>query len=148
MKFFNTAGPVNPEKHYCLPTQKRLNEQEVRMLIEQEKYFILHAPRQTGKTSTMLEFAKVLNEEGKYNALYINVESAQAMRGNVEKALPIIVNEVAKRVREQFPDQKEFTKLFQNVKQNTPVGSLLNELLSQWCAVLDKPLVLFIDEID
>ena len=148
MKFFNTAGPVNPEKHYCLPTQKRLNEQEVRMLIEQEKYFILHAPRQTGKTSTMLEFAKVLNEEGKYNALYINVESAQAMRGNVEKALPIIVNEVAKRVREQLPDQKEFTKLFQNVKQNTPVGSLLNELLSQWCAVLDKPLVLFIDEID
>jgi hypothetical protein len=148
MKFFNTAGPVKSEKHYLLPPLSRLNEQEVRMLIEQEKYFVLHAPRQTGKTSTMLELAKVLNKEGKYHALYINVEVAQAARGDYEKALPMIARELSTRRREQLPSQKEFDQLFEDVKKDTPVGNLLNELLSRWCAILDKPLVLFIDEID
>jgi hypothetical protein len=148
MKFFNTAGPVNTQDHYLLPTRERLDEQELRFLIEQKKYFILHAPRQTGKTSTMLEFAKILNEEGKYNALYINVESAQAARGNYKDALPNIIQKIFDNVRGQLPSQKSFFEIYENVKKNTPAGSLLETLLKRWCEVLDKPLVLFIDEID
>lgn len=53
MRFFNTAGPVNPQKHYCLPPLARLNVEELLGLIRQEKYFVLHAPRQTGKTSAL-----------------------------------------------------------------------------------------------
>lgn len=64
-KFFNTAGPVNPDKHYCLPLSKRLDESELFSLIQQEKYFILHAPRQTGKTSAMINLAKTINREGR-----------------------------------------------------------------------------------
>ena len=41
-KFFNTAGPCRPEDHYMLPSSKRLPE--VRDLIEQKMYFVLHAP--------------------------------------------------------------------------------------------------------
>lgn len=52
MRFFNTAGPVNREKHYCLPPLKRFDLDEILYLIRQEKYFVLHAPRQTGKTSS------------------------------------------------------------------------------------------------
>ena len=80
MKFFNTAGPVNPEKHYYL--NHRLNEQELRCLIDQEKYFILHAPRQSGKTTSIINFVKMLNSEGKYEALYVNIEGGQAARAN------------------------------------------------------------------
>ncbi|MCL5436630.1 MAG: ATP-binding protein, partial [Candidatus Dependentiae bacterium] len=69
MKFFNTAGPVNPNDHYCVPIPERIDENEVRLLIEQKKYFILHAPRQTGKTSAMRSFVKTLNREGQYLAL-------------------------------------------------------------------------------
>ena len=29
MRFFNTAGPVKPDKHYCLPPLDRLNLAEV-----------------------------------------------------------------------------------------------------------------------
>ena len=54
MRFFNTAGPVNPQDHYCLPPLTRLNLDEVLSLIAQKKYFLLHAPRQTGKTSCLL----------------------------------------------------------------------------------------------
>ena len=79
MRFFNTAGPVRCEDHYCLPPLQRLDLEEVLMLIDQKKYFVLHAPRQTGKTTCLLALQEYLNKEGKYRALYVNVESAQVV---------------------------------------------------------------------
>ncbi len=46
MRFFTTAGPVKPEKHYCIPPLERLNLAEVLALVRDEKYFVLYAPRQ------------------------------------------------------------------------------------------------------
>jgi hypothetical protein len=54
MRFFNTEGPVRPDMHYCLPPLHRWDLAEVLALVEQQKYFLLHAPRQTGKTSCLL----------------------------------------------------------------------------------------------
>jgi hypothetical protein len=51
MRFFNTAGPVDPDRHYCIAPLTRLDLAEVLLLIEQQKYFVLHAPRQTGETT-------------------------------------------------------------------------------------------------
>ena len=50
-RVFNTSGPCRPEKHYMLPAAERLSG--ARRLIDQERYFVLHAPRQTGKTTTI-----------------------------------------------------------------------------------------------
>lgn len=149
MKFFSIAGPVNPADHYCLPLATRLDEKELRLLIEQKKYFILHAPRQTGKTSTMLDFARQLNTEGVYTALYVNVEGGQAARANYNYALPIILQQFATRVTEQLPKETVFFEIFEDLKREAvPAGSLLATLLSRWCARSGKPIVLFIDEID
>ncbi|MBE2233760.1 MAG: ATP-binding protein, partial [Anaerolinea sp.] len=63
MRFFNTEGPVNCQDHYCLPPLSRLDMEDVRALISQKKYFLLHAPRQTGKTTCLLALADVLNRE-------------------------------------------------------------------------------------
>ena len=54
MRFFNTTGPVVAVDHYCIPPLERLNLDEVRRLIRDKRYFVLHAPRQTGKTSALL----------------------------------------------------------------------------------------------
>jgi len=54
MRFFNTAGPVNRADHYCLPPLGRVNLDEILSLIAQKKYFVLHEPRQVGKTSLLL----------------------------------------------------------------------------------------------
>ena len=54
MRFFNTAGPVNVQDHYYLPPLERFGLDDIFMLIAQKKYFVLHAPRQTGKTSALL----------------------------------------------------------------------------------------------
>jgi hypothetical protein len=53
-KFFNTAGPNKPDIHYTLPPKDRMNWPELSGLIAAQKYFILHAPRQTGKTSLLI----------------------------------------------------------------------------------------------
>ncbi len=67
MKFFNTAGPVNRDDHYCLPPLERFDLEELLYLIDQKKYFVLHAPRQTGKTTCLLahldQLADKLKEE-------------------------------------------------------------------------------------
>jgi hypothetical protein len=51
VRYFNTAGPCDPERHYMLPAEERLPE--ARPLVEAWKYFVVHAPRQTGKTTTV-----------------------------------------------------------------------------------------------
>jgi predicted AAA+ superfamily ATPase len=96
-RFFNTAGPIKCEIHYCLPPLERFSLNEVLALIDQQKYFVLHAPRQTGKTSSLLALMEYLNQEGKYRCLYINVEIAQSAREDVKRGIRAILAEIAGR---------------------------------------------------
>ncbi|MDR1080453.1 MAG: hypothetical protein LBQ79_05735, partial [Deltaproteobacteria bacterium] len=48
-KFFNTEGVCRPEEHYMIPALPRLPD--VSDLIEKKRYFVIHAPRQSGKTT-------------------------------------------------------------------------------------------------
>ncbi|MCJ8283635.1 MAG: hypothetical protein MJK14_28610, partial [Rivularia sp. ALOHA_DT_140] len=75
-RWFNTAGPCKPDKHYMLPATSRLPDLET--IIEQESYFVVHAPRQTGKTTAMLALAKQLTESGRYAAVMVSVEVGSA----------------------------------------------------------------------
>ncbi len=90
--FFNTAGPIIPEDHYYIPSFDRLDWPEIYKLIEQKKYFLLHALRQTGKTSALLEMTAELNSKAKYSALYINIEGAQAARNDIEAGISTVCN--------------------------------------------------------
>ena len=65
-RFFNTAGPNIPEDHYHIPSLERVDWEEIQRLIAQKRYFLLHAPRQTGKTSVLLEMMQALNAQGRY----------------------------------------------------------------------------------
>ncbi len=99
MRFFNTAGPVNCNDHYCLPPLERFDLEEVEMLLAQKKYFVLHAPRQTGKTTSMLALMAHLNRQGQYKTLYTNVEVAQAAREDVAQAMNDILREMSLNAR-------------------------------------------------
>ncbi|CAO5163632.1 hypothetical protein FAIPA1_230079 [Frankia sp. AiPs1] len=57
-RWFNTAGPCVPSDHYMIPAAARLPE--VSGLVEQKGYFVVHAPRQTGKTTTLMALAQEL----------------------------------------------------------------------------------------
>lgn len=147
MRFFNTEGPVNCQDHYCLPPLSRLDMEDVRALIGQKKYFLLHAPRQTGKTTCLLALADVLNREGQYHAVYANIEGAQAWREKVEQGMATVVTNIALGARDLVGDQGAMP-LAQRVLSTAAPGSELEVFLSDWCQQLDKPLVLMLDEVD
>ncbi len=54
-----------PARHYSIPPLSRISYEEVLGLIEDARYFVLHAPRQTGKTSTLLALADAVTEGSK-----------------------------------------------------------------------------------
>ncbi|MCF7799878.1 AAA-like domain-containing protein [Candidatus Babeliales bacterium] len=149
MKFFCRSGPVNTQDHYCLPLKSRLNEKNIKTLIDQKKYFILHAPRQTGKTSIMINFAHKLNKEGKYTALYVNVENAQAARSDFIKGIAAILEQFRSYIQNQLPQETNTIAYISQVLQNqTFTGSSLNSMLRIFAKNSKKPIMLFIDEID
>jgi len=146
-RFFNTAGPVNCDKHYCLPPIERFNLKEITSLIDQEKYFILHAPRQTGKTSCLLALMNYLNQHGKYSCLYMNAEIAQAARENIEQGMNNILRELASRAKTHLHD-RYLESLLPILLDGQAYGTALNQCLTEWASASDKPLVILIDEID
>ena len=74
MRQFNNAGPTVATKHYSLDPLQRINLKEILEHIRAERYFVLHAPRQTGKTTCLLALMRYLNAEGSYRAVYTNVD--------------------------------------------------------------------------
>ena len=146
MRFFNTSGPVVVADHYCIPPLERLNLAEVRRLIRDKRYFVLHAPRQTGKTSALLALRDLLNAEGSYGCVYVNIESAQALREDVERATQVILGELASWARSTLNDEF-LTDTWSDIFAKFGAGAL-SEALTRWSAATPKPLVLLIDEID
>jgi len=146
-KHFNTTGPVFPAKHYCIDPMQRIDWEELRHLIDTEKYFVLHAPRQTGKTSTLLAMTDVLNQSGDYKALYVNIEAAQAMRNDVDKGLATVCEAIAASARTHKiePELESITDKLLKTRQ--PAG-VLTQQLSLWAEMSDKPIVLMLDEVD
>ncbi len=147
MRFFNTAGPIKPDLHYCLPPLTRFDLDEVLRLIEQQKYFVLHAPRQTGKTSCLLALMDYLNASGQYRCIYVNVEIAQAAREDVAGAMQAILSELGSWARIVLNDDFPNTVRTCILADSGPFTAL-SELLKQWAAQDRRPLVVMIDEID
>ena len=147
-KFFNTAGPIKPDIHYNVDPLKRIDLDEILDLIQQQKYFILHAPRQTGKTSCLLALRDYLNEQGDYIAVYANVEAGQAARNNVEEVIRSTIGTIAERTGTILGNEVAWNIYDELCRREGQVNSLLTSFLKRLCEALSKPLVLFIDEID
>src|SRR6056297_667260 len=145
-KFFNTAGPIIREDNYCIDPLIRINKDEIMTLVDKWRYFILHAPRQTGKTSSLLALQDYINKQGQYKCLYVNVEPAQAARSKVEEGIKAIIVELASSASLYLKEEYFFDHL------NTFISyggySALKTALSRWCQESDKPVILLMDEID
>ena len=149
MRSFNTAGPVVPEDHYCIRPLDRVDLDYVLRLIQAKKYFILHAPRQTGKTSALLALQDLLNREGSgsYRCVYVNFESGQAAREDVSGAMRAVLGRLASRARQVLEDPFVEEIAFDLLERFGAHGALA-EVLTRWAAADARPLVLLIDEID
>ncbi|MEM6353301.1 MAG: AAA-like domain-containing protein, partial [Cyanobacteria bacterium P01_D01_bin.14] len=146
-RFFNTAGPVRADWHYLIDPLTRWDMDEILQLIAQGKYFVLHAPRQTGKTSCLLALMDYLNTEGHYQAVYANLEAAQAIRGDVQQSIPSICHSIANAAAFYLQDQQVVT-LNRQVLAEGNVFNAVMELLTRWAIQAEHPIVLMLDEVD
>ena len=149
MRSFNTAGPVDAQDHYCIPPLERMDLDYVLNLIRQKKYFILHAPRQTGKTSALIALQDHLNSgaEGGYRCLYVNIEAAQVAREDVASAMETILDSLAARAQDALAD-RSLDQICDEVLAKSRPKNALFRALNRWSRSDPRPLVLLIDEID
>lgn len=145
-RFFNTAGPNNIEDSYTLDPLARFDLDDIMTLIHQKRYFVLHAPRQTGKTSCMLALRDYLNAAGDYIAVYANVEGGQASRNDFQSVIKSTVDTLALEVDAIL--NSSLAEDLRDTIQTVGRDSMLSIFLSKLSALLPKPLVLILDEID
>lgn len=145
-RFFNTAGPNNIEDSYTLNPLARFDLDDIMTLIQQKRYFVLHAPRQTGKTSCMLALRDYLNAAGDYIAVYANVEGGQASRNDIQSVIKSMVDTLAMEVDSIL--NSSLAEDLRDIIQSVGRDSMLSIFLSKLSSLLPKPLVLILDEID
>ena len=147
MREFNTAGPVVAADHYLIPPLSRLDLDELLRLLRDKKYFALHAPRQTGKTSALLALRDLLNGRGDYRCVYANVESGQSAREDVAEGMRAVLAELAFQERMTLGDGL-LENIWPNALERVGPHAALRQTLARWCQADPKPLVLLIDEFD
>ena len=148
MRFFRTSGPVHPDKHYAIPPLERLDLDDILSLVREEEYFVLHAPRQTGKTTTLLALCDLLNEgaAGDLRCVYTNVEAGQPRREDAGSAIRGILNQLADRAGDTGDDA--LAGIWKAALEDGGPSDGLRSALSRWAQVSPKPIVLLLDEVD
>ena len=148
MRFFNTAGPVRPDDHYAIAPLDRVDVDELLALVRAKQYFVLHAPRQTGKTSALIALRDLLNsgEAGNFRCVNVNVEVAQVARDDTARGMRAILGSLADSALLQGDDYPAGVWL--DVLADMGPESALKGLLTRWCVANPVPLVLLVDEID
>ena len=148
MRFFNTEGPVRPDDHYAIPPLARGNRDEILSLIQAKRYFVLHAPRQTGKTSTLIALRDLLNsgEVGNFRCVDVNVEVGQVARDDVAEGMRAILSSLAMSAEMLGDDFVE--DIWPDLLAKAGPNNALRRVLARWCLENPVPLVLLVDEID
>ena len=149
MRFFNTAGPVVAGKHYAIPPLARVDLEELLTLVRRERYFVLHAPRPTGKTTTLLALRDLLNSgpEGDFRCVYASLEAGRTTGGNVERAARIVLGELATEAAATLGDAS-FERDWPQALASAGPERALRVALTRWAAADPCPLVLLLDEVD
>ena len=138
-KYFNTAGPCKPEIHYMLSSVERMPQ--IKGLIDQQNYFVIHAPRQVGKTTAMLTLAQELTASGEYTALMVSVEVGSAFPDQPEISEKAILSAWLDAADFWLPNEL-------NPVPHEPPIQRIGSFLKNWVETSPRPVVLFIDEID
>lgn len=139
-RWFNTAGPCNPENHYMVPVAQRLPQ--VRGLIARDSYFVVHAPRQIGKTTTLMALAQELTAEGRYTSVLVSMEVGEGYEDRATAEQAILLS-WRRTIELHLPRD-----LWPPTWGDPAAGAGIGTVLGAWARSSPRPLVIFLDEID
>jgi len=125
-----------------LPAHERLVGASLDRYIRSKLYWVLHAPRQTGKTTFLQSWMREINSGGEGVACYVSVERCQGFP-DADDAIPAIIDAIHSFARLQLSADVVPPKLTGNS------SSVLAEMLEKWAVqVAPKPLIVLFDEVD
>jgi hypothetical protein len=124
-----------------LPAMRRLPE--VRRIIDQHGYFVVHAPRQVGKTTAFLELARELTSEGIRVGVLVSMETGAGFPNDIGAAEQAVLEGWRRAAVAQLPPELQPPPF-----PETAPGSRIATALATWSEAMPRPLVVFLDEID
>jgi hypothetical protein len=124
-----------------IPPERRLPG--LMTLVDNQAYFVVHAPRQTGKTTLMRTLAQRLADEGRYAALHFSCETGRPFEDDVELASKALWLAIQRAATHNLPEELRPPPTLE-----VTAGGFLQEQLTRWAEACPRPLVLVFDEID
>ena len=148
MKKFNTTGPCFPDEHYMMPALDRLPG--IRELVADGNYFVVHAPRQSGKTTALQALVREVNEKGDMVAIYCTLETLQNS-SDPDVAIPKM-RQLLLRSARTIPSLAHLASGGDDgSSRQRDVGwtvTVISDTLTDFCLAVGKPVVVFFDEAD
>ena len=139
---FNTTGVCIPHLHYMVDITNKLTQ--IKNMVYRGDYFVINRPRQYGKTTTMYMLEQELKDE--YLILSISFEGLGDLIFEEEKTfsktiLKIFGDSI------QFNYQEYSSKLYEMSEDINDLNAV-SKAITNFCRLVDKEIVLFIDEVD
>lgn len=153
VRSFNTTGICDPDKHYMVDLNERLAQ--VRILVDEGKYFTINRARQFGKTTTLHALARYLNHDYFIVSMDFQMQMSNAKFKN-ENSFSLTFAKAflsSFRANETGKDPvceaaiREFGESFAAASESYELVELF-QALSRFCSELPKEVVLMIDEVD
>ncbi|MCI6189381.1 MAG: AAA family ATPase [Clostridium sp.] len=142
MKEFNTTGLCNPNKHYMVDISNNL--ENIKKLVEKEKYFIINRPRQYGKTTTLVALENNLKDE--YLVISISFEGIGNVVFSTEREFCRKFIELIE-INLEYSNENLNKKLL-DLSKNVEDFVSLSRTISSFIKEIDKEVILIIDEVD
>lgn len=144
-KIFNVTGDCKPGIHYMVDISEKLIQ--IKAMVDAGQYFTINRARQYGKTTTLAALERFLCHEYYVVSLdfqmlgYASFETEQIFVGAFSNELLEYVDELPEEIQ---------IKLEEFANEASPKSTLQNlfRVLSKWCRISEKPVVLMIDEVD
>lgn len=124
-----------------LPPDRRLPG--LREVIDGQNYFVVHAPRQSGKTTALMALARELTASGRFTSVVLSMEQGQPFLRDLEALEPAILDGWRWSCQAHLPADLQPPEW-----PRREAGSRVRAALSAWAMASPRPLVIFLDEID
>lgn len=144
-KIFNVNADCKPELHYMVDISEKLKQ--IRAMVDSGNYFTINRARQYGKTTTLNALKTVLKKD--YFVIGLDFQLLGSADFETEQsfveAFASELLENAETVPEEIRGELE---TFANGSFTSGKLRNLFRLLSRWCGISEKKIVLMIDEVD
>ena len=127
-----------------LPPERRLGR--VLRLIEERKYFTLHAGRQTGKTTSLMWLERHISAEGRSRAIWVDLQTAGG-EPDPREAFRTVLDCFDRALQYRHPDMPRLSPEEREALLEDPRTAIL-KLLHWLSAASPRPLVVLFDEAD